>query len=78
MMVLNISCRDSAQSGDLFRSAFGEDKAEFRTVLRNSDPPCWNVNSLRAGNLQFRLAHLAIEYRWLCFHQDEATGCRSV
>jgi hypothetical protein len=32
------------------------------------------IHLSKHGILQFRLAHLAIEYRWLCFHQDEATG----
>jgi hypothetical protein len=30
MMLLNISCREALKSEGLFRSAFGEDKAEFR------------------------------------------------
>jgi hypothetical protein len=102
MMLLNISCRDVAQSEGLSCSAFGEDKAELRPCVElrpavlneqgNYGAPCLDLccnpsalrmNSLfsteqgiglaeqgihlsKHGVLQFRLAHLAIEYRWLC------------
>src|SRR5260370_3545812 len=39
-----------------------------------SGRPGGELRTEETGILQFRLAHLAIEYRWLCFCQSEVIG----